>query len=233
MPPQSTTGPTASPGSSTPSSYWATIPALAQQGMPALATAMPAGLTSAISSLRDRFAVGATSLYNGNITAALPAANKKNSMLEADAARAAALLAPGKANEDEQLLNIGRLVMSDNNTMEDVLSPDTLVSTARAYFSTCQPNELKIGHVSCLLRDYRRLSRLGWSTMIAQYGPDTLLEKDDIEFPGKFYHFMAEEVRMKDVGEILADYRFLLAQAAVHSDFQRGSDGGYQELHKQ
>lgn len=110
------------------------------------------------------------------------------------------------AEQDPALCQIGM----------DVLGPDGTSSTegdkvraARKFFSSCNPDELRIGHIPVLMADYRRLARGGWAVALANDGPEALTQPD-FAFPGRFMHFTAQDVRLKDIGPILTDYKSLV-----------------------
>ena len=70
---------------------------------------------------------------------------------------------------------------------------------------------MRIGDVAVLLRDYRRLARVGWAAALAAGGAAVLA--DDVALPGRFMHFEWAEVRMREVAALLQDYRELLEMA--------------------
>jgi len=195
-------------------SYWAVLPT-SLQSVPSLATAVPSGLTSALSSLRGRFglpAVVATSGVQGS-------AAHGNSVMRS-------------ALEDEGLMEVGRgavhvgttgstvgSTMTNNNNnnnrnAHEEWSPEVLVQAARDYFSTCSPNELKLGSIPALLYDYKRLARVGWAAALSELGPEGLASAE-LALPGRFLHFSVDDVRLKDVAAILDDYRTLMAAASM------------------
>ncbi len=90
--------------------------------------------------------------------------------------------------------------------------------------------ELRLGDLPILMADYRRLARVGWALAVQQQGGlDALLQGgvesaggndgafgaaggagDPLLMPGRFLHLSAEELRMREVPEILTDYQLLL-----------------------
>lgn len=169
------------------SSYWNVLPASLQAVVP---TIVPSIATSALTTLRGRLGYPST-----------PAG-------DAAAAAVAAGTAPvGSAIEDIDLIAQGRAALGVDTTS------DNLVRAARDYFSVVDPSELKLGALPALMRDYRRLARAGWAAALSTLGPEALMQ-DDVLMLGRYMHWSADDVRMRDVGPILEDYKGLLAAAA-------------------
>ena len=92
--------------------------------------------------------------------------------------------------------------------------------------------DLRLGDLPILMADYRRLARVGWALAVQQQGGlDALLQGgvesaggngstggaaagaaavDPLLMPGRFLHLTAEELRMREVPEVLTDYQLLL-----------------------
>lgn len=119
------------------------------------------------------------------------------------------------ALDDESLLSIGRTALHRNEqggSGSGSGGPAELVAAAREYFATVAPEELKLGAIPALLADYRRLARVGWVQALSDLGPEALCSTD-LGLPGRFLHFTANDVRLRDVADVLEDYRVLLAAA--------------------
>ncbi|KAL6782761.1 hypothetical protein ACKKBG_A08020 [Auxenochlorella protothecoides x Auxenochlorella symbiontica] len=145
--------------------------------------AVPLGLTSAFSSLRDRLGLPAT-------------------------APAADLLPLGVlASEfDPALLALGQRVLDlPSGTGGD---RGRAVQAARSFLASCSHEELRLGDVGALVADYRRLARAGFAAALRERPGDAA---DLSRMPGRFMHLRAEDLRMHEVATLLEEYRALLA----------------------
>ena len=170
-----------------------------------LQSVVPQLATSALTSLRGRLGYPST-----------PAG---------DAAAAAAAGAPAvvDALQDQELIALGRTALGVDST------PDELVRAARDYFSQTHPHELKLGVLPVVMRDYKRLARAGWAAAIAEYGPEALV-RDDVVLMGRYLTWNVDDVRLRDVGDILEEYRRLVAMAvAVAGEREEREGGGAEE----
>jgi hypothetical protein len=174
-------------------SYWASLPTSLQNVVPQLAN-------TALTTLKGRLGY--------------PAGDGDGDGAVAKPAIPAFALPVGDAVEDEALLVLGRNALGVDTT------PTELVLAAREYFSTVSPSNLKLGSLPILMNDYRRIARAGWASAVATLGAEALLHADTLMI-GRYMHYAAEDVRMKDVALILNDYRQLLAAAGT-----AGGDGG-------
>ncbi len=185
-------------------SYWAALPTQLQTVVPQLAN-------TAITTLKGRLGYpaagdGSDLTATATATPGLPGGG-------------GFILPTSDAIDDDALLALGRSFLGVDTTREE------LVFAAREYFSTVAPSELKLGSVATLMTDYRRVSRAGWAAAVATLGPEALLHTDTLMI-GRYMHWAAEDVRMKDVGLILEDYKGLLSAAAATA---RGDDDGVKE----
>lgn len=76
------------------------------------------------------------------------------------------------------------------------------------------PQDLRIGELPVLMADYRRLARVGWAMALRERGVEALLAQQQqapAAMPGRFLHLAAEDLRMREVPDVLADYQLLLA----------------------
>jgi hypothetical protein len=189
----STTSTIASPIPTAPASYWASLPLSLHQSVPALASAM--------TTIRGRLGFAADRSINEEKATS-------QSVVTSDPCRDQdpASISVVDAERDSALCQVGMEVLGskDSSTTEA-----DLVRAARQYFASCNPNELRIGHIPVLMADYRRLARMGWAVVLSNSGPEAL-SQPDLALPGRFMHFAAQEVRLKDIGPILMDYKDLL-----------------------
>lgn len=84
-------------------------------------------------------------------------------------------------------------------------SRETLARTARQFLSTCEAREVCLGDLEALVADYRRWAVVGWRQA---------LERGDAEVPpplGRFLHVSAGDLRVRDVPDLLNEYRKLVA----------------------
>jgi hypothetical protein len=134
--------------------------------------------------------------------------------------------APASALRDESLLRLGRLALGAARGSPEEPSGTELVRGARRRLAATSAEDLRLGDVPVLLADYRRLARMGWAAAMAAGGAQALgPEAEDVLFPGRFYHFAAPEVRLKEVAAVLEDYRLLLAaQAAAEAEAAAGAE---------
>lgn len=185
-------------------SYWSGLPSSLQTVVPQLAN-------TALTTLKDRFGYYAAP---GDATSLPPSAS---------AAAALNGFAPpiGSAVDDEALISLGRSFLGVDTTREE------LVVAAREYLSSVLPSEIKLGSLPILMTDYRRIARSGWAAAVATLGPEALLHTDTLLI-GRYMHWTAEDIRMKDVALILEDYRGLLAAANATPRSGGGAGGGGQ-----
>ena len=86
--------------------------------------------------------------------------------------------------------------------------------------------ELQIGSLYVLMDDYRRLARVGWAVALQAHGPEALMDPG-LRLPGRFMHLSAGELRVKDVGEVLQDYRAL---CSLHREAEAARQQGGAQL---
>jgi hypothetical protein len=186
-------------------SYWAGLPSSLQTVVPQLAT-------TALTTLKGR--LGYPAAQGDGDAASLPTSASTAAALSGFA------LPVSSAVDDEALISLGRSYLGVDTTSEE------LVVAAREYLSSVLPSELKLGSVSILMTDYRRIARSGWAAAVAALGPEALLHTDTMI--GRYMHWTAEDIRMKDVALILEDYRGLLAAASTHKSGGDAAVGGGQ-----
>ena len=190
--PTTTASPPAS-SSTLPMGYWS---------VPTLAT-MPAFATSALSALRGRL----LGIPSDNATEEAPSSRRDEEVWPVVS-----------AVDDTRLIEIGRRALRGTFAVHEVgdapvqatpetVPPDAIVRAARKYFSECSADDLRLGELPALMRDYRRMAVVGWAALLEQ-GPEALV-RPDVEFPGRYVHLIAEDIRLKEVDGILQDYRHL------------------------
>lgn len=172
--------------------------------------AMPPSLSSAFESLRGRLG--------------LPPAASSGALA---AVQAQAAAAAASAEHNEALLRLGERVLAaagggggGGSGGGVPLDAAALAAAARRHLAGCAPDDLRLGELPVLMADYRRLARVGWAMVLRERGVEGLLDPAATQ-PGRFMHLAPGELRVKEVEEVLADYRQLLA--AQGGD---GSSGG-------
>ncbi|KAL4431596.1 hypothetical protein ABPG77_001438 [Micractinium sp. CCAP 211/92] len=183
-----------------------------QPGGSASSSALTGGLAYLQQSLPVLANVGSTALSSLRGRLGLPA-NPSSSALAATAA--AQQQAASIAEEaDEGLLALGqRALAAAGGADGGQADARQVVAAARQWLATCSPQQLRLGDLPVLMADYRRLARLGWGMLLRERGPDALSDPG-LQMPGRFMHLPAEELRMREVPEVLADYQFLYASHA-------------------
>jgi hypothetical protein len=68
-----------------------------------------------------------------------------------------------------------------------------------------------LGDLEALMADYRAMATAGWAAAAREGGAEALLSGS---LPGRFMHFSAGELRMREVRALLEDYKVLAAGAA-------------------
>lgn len=184
-------------------SYWAGLPTQLQTVVPQLAN-------TALTTLKGRLGYTAGAGQGADATTSSTATTTFPNGF---------LVSVGDAVDDEALLALGRSFLGVDTTREE------LVLAAREYFASVLPSELKLGSLPTLLKDYRRVARSGWAAILETLGPEALFRPDAVMFSGRYMHWEAEDIRMKDVQLVLDDYRGLLAAAAARD----GGDVGEEE----
>lgn len=179
-------------------SYWAGLPSSLQTVVPQLAN-------TALTTLKGRLGYPAVP-GGGDALASVPTTSAGSSVFAPPV---------GDAVDDEGLISLGRSLLGVDTTREE------LVLAAREYLSSVLPSELKLGSLPILMTDYRRIARAGWAVAVATLGPDALFHTDTL-LSGRYMHWTAEDIRMKDVASILEDYRKLLAAVASGGDIGGG-----------
>eukprot|EP00887_Chlorella_sp_A99_P006672 scaffold3.g6672.t1 len=176
--------------------------------------AMPSGLTSALSSLRDRLG--------------LPPSASAGAL--AAAQQAAAAGADVEAH-DQALLHLGERVLAADSSGGGggggaAPAPAALAAAARAYLAGCRAEDLRLGEVHALMEDYRRLARVGWALVLQERGAAALLDPAT-HVPGRFMHLQAGDLRVRECAAVLDDYRQLvLAQQQQQQQQARQAAGG-------
>ncbi|KAL4458993.1 hypothetical protein ABPG75_013858 [Micractinium tetrahymenae] len=184
----------------------------AQQQASASASALTGGLAYLQQSLPALANAGSTALSSLRGRLGLPA-NPSASALGATAA-AQQQAASISEEADEGLLELGqRALAAAGSTASGQADTRRVVAAARQWLATCSPSQLRLADLPVLMADYCRLARLGWSMLLRERGPDALAEPG-LQMPGRFMHLPAEELRMREVPEVLADYQFLYASHA-------------------
>ncbi|PRW60075.1 rab9 effector with kelch motifs [Chlorella sorokiniana] len=174
-----------------------------QQNLPTISSSM----TSALTSLRGRLGIPATAS-----AAALAAQQAAASIAE---------------EHDEALLQLGERLLAAagasgaSGSAGLPLDARQLVATARLFFATCSAEQLRLGELPVLMADYRRLARLGWAEVLRVRGPDALADPS-LQMPGRYMHLSAEDLRLREVPDVLADYQMLYASHASMAE-QAGS----------
>ncbi|KAG7669580.1 hypothetical protein Ndes2526B_g05921 [Nannochloris sp. 'desiccata'] len=179
-------------------SYWAGLPSSLQTVVPQLAN-------TALTTLKGRLGYPAVP-GGGDALASVPTTSAGSSVFAPPV---------GDSVDDEGLISLGRSFLGVDTTREE------LVLAAREYLSSVLPSELKLGSLPILMTDYRRIARAGWAVAVATLGPDALFHTDTL-LSGRYMHWTAEDIRMKDVASILEDYRKLLAAVASGGDIGGG-----------
>jgi hypothetical protein len=213
-------------GTLAPAESWQYWPSQLQSSASAAAAAVPAGLANALNALplpaglRDRLTTPppeAAPHAGAAGAAAAAAAPSLLALLAADrgaGARGGAAAAEREARGDAALIALGRAALGGGATEPDA-DAAVLVTAARARLAATHEAELRLGDVPLLLADYRRLARLGWAAALAGAGgADGGGALSVAAVPGRFFHFTADEVRLREVAPLLEDYRTLLALAA-------------------
>ncbi|KAI3436230.1 hypothetical protein D9Q98_002284 [Chlorella vulgaris] len=167
-------------------------------------------LSTALSSLRGRLGLPATT------SGAQLAAQQQAASISED--------------HDEGLLQLGERALTAGGGGGNGGrggAPDTrqLIAAARQLLATCHADQLRLGDLPVLMADYRRLARLGWGMLLRERGVEALAEPG-LQLPGRYMHLSAEDLRMREVPQVLADYQLLYVSHASLADTPPAAPAG-------